>query len=298
MCCTGGDWCTYNDSVGKCMRATAEQISILHAKPCRSGGYIFRIPDGIKLPPLPKQEYRAVHKNQAAIAQFAEECYRRGKGHLKELSDILGVSQAALDALYVGFGTGRIGRFWTFPERDITGKIIGITRRLEHADDKGRTKLCVRDSKRGLSYPLDWKKYPSPLIICEGGTDCSTALTMGIGAFGKPNNTGGGQLLAALLHDATYDLVIVGENDKKDTGQWPGKEGAESTAHYLRQRLKGRRIVIRYPRTEFKDLREEFRATGVDANNAAACRRVGQSFLRRWKVAIADEKAKVYTAQS
>ena len=66
--------------------------------------------------------------------------------------------------------------------------------------------------------------------------------------------------LAELLRDVDRKIVVLGENDGKENGFWPGKEGAESVAKKLGKRL-GREIRVSYPPAGFKDIREFINAS-------------------------------------
>jgi hypothetical protein len=57
----------------------------------------------------------------------------------------------------------------------------------------------------------------------------------GLAVVGRPSNTGGVELLAELFRalPASRDLLIVGENDAKTDGSWPGRDGAVSVARRL-----------------------------------------------------------------
>src|SRR5262249_36516731 len=96
---------------------------------------------------------------------------------------------------------------------------------------------------------------------------------------GRPNNVGGAEHVAKLL--GKRQLLIVGENDAKSTGAWPGRDGAERVARRL---ATGRREPIAWtlPPDKAKDVRAWLAqrvADGLNLNNADACRAAGQTLL-------------------
>lgn len=66
---------------------------------------------------------------------------------------------------------------------------------------------------------------------------------------------GGVKYLAELFADTNEQILIVGENDKKDDGQWPGRDGARTLAAALARELGGR-VRWTMPPMGFKDVRE------------------------------------------
>jgi putative DNA primase/helicase len=63
----------------------------------------------------------------------------------------------------------------------------------------------------------------NPAIIVEGATDTATALDLGFDAVGRPSNLAGNDLLRDLIRGRK--VWVIGENDKKADGSWPGREG-------------------------------------------------------------------------
>lgn len=242
---------------------------------------------------------------------------------LQTLADMLDVPVDVLDALGVGWKIE--DNAWTFPERDASGKIIGLVRR--YWDGK---KYCIAGSKRGLTYAAvpatkgydsarqRWRRVSEaescpicgnagwcglddntspprfvrcmrqsegavhhdvkqghihelvpgafipkgrgktplaisthPILIVEGATDVAAALSLGLQAVGRPSNTGGIQLLCQLV--AGRSVIVIGENDRKADGTWPGREGMEKVFEALRQCCPEVRKLL--PPIPFKDLR-------------------------------------------
>ncbi len=263
------------------------------------------------------------------------------------LADELGVRPAALRKLGLGFlpvvefkkGFNYEGQ-WTFPERDSTGRIVGLG--LRNRID-GSRKTMFPGSKRGLYYAADdrlgtgsaehgsthwvrvsdagvdcpicgkpdWclvdaddpedpaaaicPRVPSgrdlgeagylhildrfrskglvddevlanplpdstdPVIVVEGPTDTAAVLSLGLVAVGRPSAGGGLTVLPALCRGRR--VVVVGENDEKKDGSWPGRFGAEKTLKALEALCPNARVV--FPPAVFKDVRQWVVGTGL-----------------------------------
>lgn len=189
-----------------------------------------------------------------------------------ELATVLGVDVEALRRLGVGW-THSHG--WTFPERDATGRVIGINCRSATGEKKRRL-----GSKSGLTFdPQTWMESTIEaefLFLVEGPSDTAALMSLDLSVVGRPSNTGGVELLAELLCSVPTDrvIVVVGENDRKPheslsptvqawhkptcdgcSACWPGKFGAITTATKLAELLE-RQIVWALPPEDVKDARE------------------------------------------
>lgn len=150
---------------------------------------------------------------------------------------------------------------WVFPSRDETGRIIGTIQRFVWKHD-GKDKFSTKSTTPGVNYDpqTDWSTVKL-LAIPEGGSDTAALLSAGIDAIGRPSNTGGGDILAAMMPLIRPDcrVVVMAENDEhtNSRGQtvWPGKEGAEKIARRLADVL-GRTVYIWYPNDSSKDCRD------------------------------------------
>jgi hypothetical protein len=143
---------------------------------------------------------------------------------------------------------------YTFPENDESGNVIGILKRNSETGEK----RMFGGSKRGLSYPSNLDSADErPIFIPEGVSDTAVMLNLGLSAVGRPSATGGADHLAALLRDRPENLAIVvlGENDEKDDGTWPGRDGATKVAAKLQKQL-GRSVKIAMPPVGHKDVRD------------------------------------------
>ncbi len=169
--------------------------------------------------------------------------------HINDLAAKLGVSRDALERLEMGFDLAR--GWWTFPEKDATGRIIGLMGR--NVDGEKRR---YKGGKCGLVYSHVWKLGAHPILLVEGASDTAALLTMGLPGIGRPSNRGGVELLAELLSDLPADrpIIVIGERDQKPDGNWPGRAGAISTATALAAALE-REIQWSLPPDNAKDTR-------------------------------------------
>lgn len=162
------------------------------------------------------------------------------------------VNPETLTSLGVGFYNRDDA--YTFPERDGSNNVIGILRRNSETGEK----KMVRGSKRGLYYPsnLDFADKDT-IFIPEGVSDTAVLLNLGLCAIGRPSATGGADHLVELLRNCPEDkeIVVLGENDEKDDGMWPGREGATKVAAKLQREL-GRTVKIAMPPDGHKDVRD------------------------------------------
>src|SRR5262249_29942370 len=149
---------------------------------------------------------------------------------------------------------------WTFPERDAGGRVVGILRRYPNGD-----KLQMAGGKRGLHLPVGWRDRAGPVFVVEGPSDVLTLHRLGLAVVGRPSNSGGAELLATLFKDLPTDrpIVVVAENDPKDTGEWPGLKGAHSISNKLTADL-GREVKWVLPQGGAKDMREWVLRQGPD----------------------------------
>lgn len=171
--------------------------------------------------------------------------------YMQQLALILGLPVEAFEAMPL-IGYYLKSDCFTFPETDAKGKVIGIiTRRLRDGQKK-----ALKGSKRGLSTPLGWQDRPGPVYLVEGPSDTLAMTAAGLSAVGRPSNTGGVAYLVVLLGSIPNDreIVVVGENDQKENGLWPGRHGAESVAVALSEQLH-RPVKIAFPPEESKDVR-------------------------------------------
>lgn len=156
-------------------------------------------------------------------------------------------------------------KWWSFPERDATGRFIGINKRYRDGE-----KRRIKGGKSGLTYCDKWDESVGPIYLVEGGSDVAAMLTMGLAVVGRPSNVSGVDLLCELLRpiDQRRDIIVIGEKDEKDRSTikkhrpdceccnqcWPGKYGAVRTATQLSEQL-DRPIDWSFPPGNAKDVR-------------------------------------------
>lgn len=176
--------------------------------------------------------------------------YEEGGEGRQRLSEILGIKQTALARLQVGWD--RWNGYWSFPERDATGHVIGINARHLSGEKKR-----LAGGRSGLTYANDWMAGDGPILLVEGGSDTAALLGIGLNVIGRPSNRAGMGQLADLLRDlsSTREIIVIGERDEKPDGQWPGKEGAISTARGLCKELE-RSVCWSLPPDHAKDSRD------------------------------------------
>lgn len=166
-----------------------------------------------------------------------------------ELCEQLGLPRLALDALPIGYDPASAA--WTFPESDGVGRTVGIVRRFRDGSKK-----AMPGSRRGLTIPKDWSERGTPLFIVEGQSDALALSLCAVSCIGRPSNGGGADMLAELLagFSLARPIVLLGENDQKPDGTWPGKDGAVRVASVLAERLQ-RPVFWTLPPGGAKDIR-------------------------------------------
>lgn len=176
-----------------------------------------------------------------------------------KLADALGLPPEVFDALPVGANrAGKDESYWTFPEVDGAGRVVGIARRFLD----GRKKAAA-DGARGLTVPAGWRERGGAVYVVEGPSDALAMTAAGLACVGRPSNRGGVDHLIELLKDVpdARPVVVLGENDrrpsKKAPGEfdWPGKDGADAVSAGLAARL-GRPVGVAMPPGDAKDVRE------------------------------------------
>src|SRR5262249_1488199 len=165
----------------------------------------------------------------------------------------------------------------TFPERNGTGAVIGITCRYLDGEKK-----AWKGGKRGLFVPTGWREAGGPLLLVEGPSDTLAAVALNLAVIGRPSNTGGVEHLAELLRDFPSErrILVVAEYDANDKGEWPGRDGAVETATRLAKRL-GRSVSRALPPNGSKDLPAGALALTTDPESADHWNALGVPLLDR-----------------
>ena len=180
------------------------------------------------------------HLHQAALKKTKP-------SKIEELATLLGVSADSLNDLEVAWYEE--DKCWLFPERDGTGRIIGLMKRYSNGK-----KIFVSGGKRGLYIPKAFNVGGANILIAEGGSDTAAGLSCGWNIIGRPSADGGSQHLIDLLQGAKGRVYVIGDNDVKRDGSWPGKKGAEFVANRLTVCIKAP-VLITNPPMKFKDVR-------------------------------------------
>lgn len=198
------------------------------------------------------------------LPTLAEFWFRQADEHRPRLAKKLGIHWEGLKKIGVGWNSQ--DRFWSFPEKDASGNIIGISRRFEDG-----TKKRLKGGKAGLTYPEFWNTGTGPVFLVEGGSDTAALIGVGLSAVGRPSNLGGVALLEELLTSIPrdQDIIVLGERDEKPNGRWPGKEGAVKTAIRLADAL-DRTILWSLPPDDAKDARDWIQQKSALAPESAA----------------------------
>jgi len=220
----------------------------LFARDCPAGQARQSRPFAQNSPAVPAQDWAGLA--ESFVKQLSPEMR-------DDLSRSLGVSEASLAALRVGWATAEVltencGKVvkvggYTFPMMSGAGGISGINVRT-HA---GR-KWTLKGAKLGLFVPSGLASMPDPVYCPEGASDTAAALDRGCAAVGRPSSCAGIEHLAGLLRGRR--VVIVGENDQK-ADRWSGRDGAMSTAAKLAREWSVRVVEWILPPDGMKDLR-------------------------------------------
>lgn len=189
-------------------------------------------------------------------ATKAHGCHQRAltSGKLTEIATELGISTDALTALGVGWSNAK--QVSTWPERDASGKVVGIKIRNAKGD-----KWYALDGHSGLYFTAgSLAGAGRVLLIVEGGTDTAKGIELGLNVVGRPSAEDGLEKLIQLLTGLPTDwqIIVVGENDQRENklGEiiWPGRDAADAMAANLSDAL-GRQVRWALPPAGAKDLR-------------------------------------------
>lgn len=214
------------------------------------GQYLHRLKHDRQPPSMPP--VREGHRKSAPrdYSGLAWRLYEEGGEGRQRLSELLGVKETALVRLQVGWD--RWNNYWSFPERDGHGKVIGINARHLSGEKKR-----LFGGKSGLTYAQDRMAGEGPILLVEGGSDSAALMGIGLNVVGRPSNRGGVGLLTELLRaiPTTREIIVIGERDAKPDGNWPGREGAICTARGLSEAL-DRSVGWSLPPDHAKDSRD------------------------------------------
>ncbi|HRW53994.1 MAG TPA: hypothetical protein P5081_14050 [Phycisphaerae bacterium] len=310
--CKKPDWCAWaDDGALKCERSTGAPPGMRLVKP-KDGGAIFRPVDDCGGSPR-RSSRKPIRQDTRPPAPSAIDWNTESKrltgqladGALAELAATLGVSPDALRSIGVGWATtadlkryrASGGDSWkakrpsgacAFPERDGRGRIVGVSLRAPDGA-KGSPKGDT-GARRGLIVPTSLRNRAGPVLVVEGASDVAACETIQLRAVGRPSNTGGGEQLAELLDGVA--VIVVGENDGKDGGAWPGRDGAKSIAKRLASEWR-EPVAWTLPPDGAKDIRAwlaQRLTAGLDTSNADACKAAGAELLATLKENAKESK--------
>jgi hypothetical protein len=197
-------------------------------------------------------------------------------GQLEHLAGKLQLRPDALQRYRVGWATAaelaatgtrcQHDGAWTFPMFNAAGQCTGIRLRVP-----GFKYAVAGSDGSGLFLPTGLAAARGGLLLApEGPTSAGALCQLGYVAAGRPNNRAGVEHLRQLCRDLRpRTLVIVGDNDAREnptTGreEWPGLEGAESTAAALRGTVRDVRVML--PPSGIKDARAWLHARATHAD--------------------------------
>ena len=297
--CGKPDWCAFSadGAVLRCMRDGSAPGGMQLLRHDGSGGTLFKINKA----PVQNGAARYTRKNSKSAKtspetksvnldelanRFAASLTPR---HRTDLTVALGVPESTLDALACGWcdvddlrmmGAGGAGwsddppaGAYSFPERAGDGRLVGFS--LRTLDGRKGSPSRSIGASRGLVIPKELQDAPGPVIIVEGASDVAAALALGLVAVGRPSNVGGAADLARLLE--SRNIIVVGENDAKATGAWPGRDGAIRIATQLATKW-GTPVRWTLPPLGTKDIRAWLTARvdgGLDLADVESCRSAG-----------------------
>lgn len=173
--------------------------------------------------------------------------------------DILGVLANALrlpfcSLQWIGVGWDPVRQAWTFPECRHDGRIVGVM--LRYLDHR---KWCMPGSHRGLILPWGWQQFRGPVLVPEGATDVAALLSTGRQAIGRPSAMDVGDL-PLMASSLPIEPIILGENDQRPDGSWPGRAGAMRCTEQLAAALM-RPVEFNFPAAGHKDVRDAITST-------------------------------------
>lgn len=197
----------------------------------------------------------------------------------KLLAEQLELPQAALDALEICCApphqAGLLNRAgFGFPEYNADLQLVTLNwRPLDtYVDPK---KMAEKNADRGLTLPKGWRERAvelRELLIVEGASDVLALTYAGLAVVGRHNNCGNPEDLAKLLGPlvmAGVRVIVMGENDQKLNGDWPGSKGMKAVAGHLANAW-GRPVEMALPPDGEKDARTWVIRFGADGKKFRA----------------------------
>lgn len=187
-----------------------------------------RTPDGLEKGGV----YRQGEKPKPPGPDWAEisRQHRRAltQQRLDQLAHMLGLPAEILKELELGWATDQ--NAWSTPERRANGDIVGLKMRGQVGDAKWYYDVGGKPHA-GLVIPPGLFKLPDPVLIVEGWSDVAACHAVEVTAVGRPSDRGGIVELVKLLSGRR--VIVVGEFDAKQSGDWPGRDAAIAVADKL-----------------------------------------------------------------
>jgi len=163
---------------------------------------------------------------------------------------------------------------FVFAERDGDRQVVGLSLRAPDG-----SKGAPRGSRRGLIVPTSLPASRGTVLVVEGASDVAAALTLGLMAVGRPSNAAGAHDLARLLEGRS--VLVIGENDEKPDGSWPGRDGAMRISESLAESWR-MPVPFALPPAGSKDVRDwlaEQVAAGLQLEDSEARKAAGAELL-------------------
>ena len=253
--CKRTDWCLVNPSTGIVICMRVEDGSFCE-KPNAQGipQYLHRL-DGydagqnqrtyIAPKPKPDASKLSIDEVKAILDQTLS-----GNEVGQKLQHLAEQWKISVDTLKT-LGFGWINGYWTMPERNAAGQVIGINRRWP--DGKKRQ---YRNTSRGLTFVPDTLGTEGDILLVEGASDTAVLLHLGFNVIGRDSAYGGNPHLSNVLSNSGHNrrIIVIGENDKKEDGRWVGRAAAIAIAERLANDL-GVTTYWTLPPEEHKDVR-------------------------------------------
>lgn len=305
--CGAADWCAWTPDGRwlKCERSTMAPTGMRRVS-LKDGGALFSPLDHDNTSRAPARETQPA---SAAALDWRAEAERTAAAlsdeRVASLAGALGVTPGALRAVGVGWASSDDLRRWlaggagwdddfpdgafAFPERDGGGRVVGLA--LRATDGRKGSPSASVGARRALIVPATLAGRRDPVLIVEGASDVAACETLGLASVGRPCNAGGGDELARLLEGRA--ALVVGENDQKPSGAWPGRDGARSVAARLAMAW-GRAVAWALPPAGTKDARAWLQArvaAGLDLGDADGCRAAGAELLAALKAGAREATA-------
>jgi hypothetical protein len=214
-------------------------------RPLKNGGWLHTAANPVAGIPVTRKPKKPVTIDAGALWRGWKD--KTTPKRVNELGDALGVEGGALWMIGACWIPER--QAWGFPMYDAKGKIVGIRIRTLEGD-----KYAWTGSRNALfrsTMPVDNKQ---PLWLVEGPTSLSAALTLGLGAIGRPNCSACDEMAVEYVRlNRIRRVVICADVDENEAGL----RGAEKL-----QKVLTVPSVIVFPPVG-KDLRDFLKAGGT-----------------------------------